>query len=64
MTKREIARLERAYLKAHRAEMRAVDALPENATKQQTDRCWRLADAANKARAALTVARDRYMKLP
>lgn len=59
-TKQEIRKLERAYLKAHNAEMKAVAALPEKATKAQTDRCWALADAANKARTALTTARLRY----
>jgi hypothetical protein len=58
-TQKQIAKLERAYLKAHRAEMVAVNALPERATKAQTDRCWALADAANEARRALTEARDR-----
>jgi len=53
-----IAQLERAYLKAHRAETKAVEALPEKPTKAQADRCWALADATNAARAALTAARD------
>lgn len=58
-TNAEIAKLERAFLKAFRAELKAVDALTDRATKVQTDRCWALADATNKARAALTAARDR-----
>lgn len=53
-----IAKLERAYLKAHRAEMRAVDALGDKPSKTQTDRCWALAAAANVARAAWTAALD------
>jgi len=57
-TKAELAKLERAFLKAYRAELKAVDALTERATKAQTDRCWALADATNKARSALTAARD------
>jgi|HubBroStandDraft_5_1064220.scaffolds.fasta_scaffold88974_2 hypothetical protein len=57
-TKTELTKLERAFRKAFRAELNAVDALPERATKAQTDRCWALADATNKARAALAAARD------
>lgn len=53
-----IAQLERAYLKAHRAEQKAVAALPENPPKAMTDRCWALAEATNRAREALTAARD------
>lgn len=60
LTKRDIARLERAYLKAHNAEMKAVAALPENAPKAMTDRCWALAAAANKAYAELARARDAF----
>jgi hypothetical protein len=56
MTTSDIAKLERAYLKAHRAEAKAIAALPENAPKAMTDRCWALADATNQARAALNAA--------
>lgn len=54
--------LERAYLKAHREEQKAVAALPENPPKAMTDRCWALAEATNKAREALTYARDKETK--
>jgi len=57
-----IAQLERAYLKAYRAEQKAVAALPENPPKAMTDRCWALADATNKAREALAAARDQEAK--
>jgi hypothetical protein len=57
-TRKAIRKLEAAYLRAHRAEMKAVDALPESATKAQTDRCWALAAKANAARAALSAALD------
>jgi len=53
-----IAQLERAYLKAHREEQKAIAALPEKPSKAMTDRCWALADATNRAREALTAARD------
>lgn len=56
--RKALRKLEAAYLRAHRAEMSAVDALPENATKAQTDRCWALAAKSNAARAALTAALD------
>jgi hypothetical protein len=52
----EIAKLERAFLKAQREESRAIEALPEKPTKAQADRCWALAAATNVARDALTAA--------
>lgn len=61
VTKAKIAKLERAYMAAHKAEMQAVDALTDKSTKAQQDRCWDLAAAANKARNALTAARAEYM---
>lgn len=55
--KATIAELEKAFDAARKAENAAIDALPERATKKQTDRCWALADATNAARKALTAAR-------
>jgi hypothetical protein len=57
--KAAIRKLERAYLKAHNAEQKAVAALPENAPKAMTDRCWALAAEADRARTALATARLR-----
>lgn len=57
-TTAEIRKLERAFDKARRAENKAIDALPESPTKAQADRCWKLADATNAARKALSEARD------
>lgn len=53
-----IAELEREYERAFKAELKAVDALPERATRKQTDRCWELAAATNRALRALQAARD------
>lgn len=55
---RIVRALERAYAKALRIEVAAVDALPEGATQAQTDRCWALAAVTNAAMKALTAAHD------
>lgn len=49
--------LELAYRRASAAESAAIAALPEPATKAQTDRCWALAEATNAAMRALHARR-------
>lgn len=53
-----IAALQRAFDKAQRAESKAINALPEKPTKEQSDRCWALAAETNAARDALSKALD------
>lgn len=52
----KLGKLHREYLKAHRAEMKAVDALGDKPTRAQLDRCWALADVANKARESFSAS--------
>lgn len=53
-----LAAAERAFAKAHRAEMKYVDALTSKATPAQYARAWALADAANAARRMLATLRS------
>lgn len=52
-----IAWAERAYQAALTAESDAINKLPENPSKRQTDHCWELAERTNTAMRALRAAR-------